>query len=56
MQVILIILFFLVVIPLLFKFPKIFKAILGGIFGFLIFFIKSFPDAINKASNGNRKD
>ncbi|MGV8001774.1 hypothetical protein QPK14_06455 [Photorhabdus temperata subsp. temperata] len=56
MQVILIILFFLMAIPLAFKFPKIVKAIFKGIFSFIIYFVKNAPDAINKANNQKRKD
>ncbi len=56
MQVILFILFFLIAIPLAFKFPKIVKAIFKGIFSFIIYFVKNAPDAINKANNQKGKD
>ncbi|HHQ6722064.1 TPA: hypothetical protein ACSTNG_001813 [Serratia fonticola] len=56
MQVILIVVFFLVAIPLAFKFPKIVKAIFRGVFNFIIFFIKNLPNAINKANSLKRKE
>lgn len=56
MQVILIVIFFLVAIPLAFKFPKIVKAIFSGVFSFIIFFIKNLPNAINKANSQKRKE
>lgn len=56
MQVILIVVFFLVAIPLAFKSPKIVKAIFSGAFSFIIYFIKNAPNAINKANNHRRKD
>lgn len=56
MQVILFILFFLIVIPLALKFPKIVKAIFKGIFSFIVYFVKNVPDAINKVNNQKRKN
>jgi lipopolysaccharide export LptBFGC system permease protein LptF len=48
MQVILIIVFFLVAIPLALKFPKIVKAIFSGVFSFIVYFIKNAPKSINE--------
>jgi len=48
MQVIIIVLFFLIVIPLALKFPKIVKAIFSGVFSFIIYFIKNAPKSINE--------
>lgn len=56
MQVILIILFFLIAIPLALKFPKIIKEIFSVVFSFIIYFIKNLPNAINKANNQKRKN
>lgn len=48
MQVILIVVFFLVAIPLALKFPKIVKAIFSGVFSFIVYFIKNAPKSINE--------
>lgn len=48
MQVIFIVVFFLVVISLAFKFPKIVKAIFNVVFSFIIYFIKNAPKSINE--------
>lgn len=56
MQVIIIILFFLIAIPLALKFPKIIKTIFSGVFSFIIFFIKNLPNAINKVNSQKRKE
>ncbi len=56
MQVIFLIVFLLVAIPLALKFPNIVKAIFSGAFSFIIYFIKNLPNAINKSNNNKRKD